>query len=550
MFHPIKLGNYAIHFALFVHQLSVLVLAAATGPSLPTVDLGYSLYRATALNESGAYYNFSNIRYAAPPTGDLRFRDPAPPLVDRTQVFDGTLGHFCPQTPVAWILRAFKNLGPDLSLFATQNTSQTPSEDCLFLDVISPVKVFNNAKGGRRNLAPVLVSIHGGGFFQGSKNAHNEAGLLQRGDNGFIFVAMNYRLSAFGFLSGLEESGANVTSPNAGLLDQRAALKWVRTYIHLFGGDRNQVTILGESTGGGSVQYHTTAYGGLEPEENCLFKQAIAQSPNIYIDDPKIKSEAANLFLQAAGATSVDEARKASTEVLQAAIAKAQLSAPFTDLVFAPSVDGAFVPDLPGRLYSEGRYIKSLNVLSAHVANEVPKPLSDPTATTDSDYDNFIKQKFPSASPAVQSYIINQLYPPIYNGSQPYKTPLERITLTIGDLIINCNAYALQRAYKTRGIHSYIFSIPPAVHAQDLAYTFYPDNEKQTIVPIALDIQQYLVQFIRTGNPNRDGLAPFPAYGNQKAVLNFTTEGVEAAVETAANSRCDYWLRGAYQPKA
>lgn len=114
-------------------------------------------------------------------------------------------------------------------------------------------------------------------------------------------------------------------------------MKWVRRYIHLFGGDRNRVTLLGESAGGGAILLHTVAYGGSRPWENQLFKQAIAQSPAPYMEDPKITSEGANLFLQAAGVTSVDEARKASTEVLQAALLKAQLTAPFTQLYFSES---------------------------------------------------------------------------------------------------------------------------------------------------------------------------------------------------------------------
>lgn len=518
--------------------------------SLPVVDLGYSLYRATVLNETGAYYNFSNIRYAAPPTGDLRFRDPAPPLPNRTQVLDGTFGNICPQFYAPWLFGAIKSLGPDANLFADPRTLLKQSEDCLFLDVISPVHIFKNAKKDQRNLAPVMVRIHGGGFFEGYKNADDPRGLLARAENRFIVVSMNYRLSAFGFLSSLEKSSANTSSSNAGLLDQRAALKWVQSYIHLFGGDRNQVTLFGESVGGGSVQFHTTAYGATKPGESGLFKQAIIQSPSAYIEDPKIKSEAANLFFQAAGVTSVDEARKMSTEVLQAAIAKVGQSASYGILQFGPSVDGDFVPDLPGRLYSEGRYYKDLNVLSAHNSDE-GRFFTNQTVTTDEDYDNFIKQKLPSASSAVQSYFINQLYPPIYNGSQPYKTPLERLTLTVGDLNVNSFTYALERAYEDTGIHSYIFSVPPAIHAQDLAYTFYPEvPTTPPVVPVALDVQRYIAQFVVTGNPNLAGPFPFPAYGNKKAVLNLTTGGPKMAVEDVANHRNDYWLQGTYQPKA
>ena len=183
--------------------------------------------------------------------------------------------------------------------------------------------------------------------------------------------------------------------------------------------------------------------------------------------------------------------------------------------------------------YSQGRFFTNQN------------------ATTDDDFDSSLQQLLPSASSAVQSYIINQLYPPVYNGSQPYMTPLERLTLFTGDILVDSFVHALERAYNNTGIHNYIFSISPAIHAQDLAYTYYPEIPKApTYVPIALDLQQYLAQFILTGNPNREGLVPFPAYGNGKAVLNLTTEGVKMTVETVANNRNDYLLQGTYQPRA
>ena len=137
------------------------------------------------------------------------------------------------------------------------------------------------------------------------------------------------QLGALGFLTGLEKSAENATSPNAGLLDQRYALKWVQQHIHLFGGDAKQVTILGQSAGGGSVEYHTVAYGGSKPEENSLFARAIAQSPAPILVEPKWQTYGANLLLESAGVSSVDELRRLPTEALQAAQQKAHDPAPY-----------------------------------------------------------------------------------------------------------------------------------------------------------------------------------------------------------------------------
>lgn len=116
------------------------------------------------------------------------------------------------------------------------------SEDCLFLDVFVPEDVFENA--GKGFGAPVLVWIYGGGYTGGSKNA-NPAGLLAASGNStngdVIYVAMNYRLGALGWMGGPSFQSEGGTS-NLGLYDQRMALEWVQENIHLFGGDKNRVS--------------------------------------------------------------------------------------------------------------------------------------------------------------------------------------------------------------------------------------------------------------------------------------------------------------------
>lgn len=140
----------------------------------------------------------------------------------------------------------------DVNLNGTRPTPDPrENEDCLFLDVYVPKKVFNAACNGRERakLKPVLVWIYGGGYTSGSKNL-NPSGLIERSDDGILFVAMNYRLGALGFMAGptFQQGG----TANAGLYDQRFALEWVQKNIHLFGGDKTKVTVLGESAGGGS----------------------------------------------------------------------------------------------------------------------------------------------------------------------------------------------------------------------------------------------------------------------------------------------------------
>ena len=150
--------------------------------------------------DSGRYYNFSNIRYAAPPLGALRFAAPQPPLDERKLgIQDGTRASVCPQAaPASW---NWLNTGlPDGQVIPVGNSTLPQSEDCLYLDVIVPKRVFDNRGERTENskLAPVMVNIHGGGFFIGDKaNLYPPQGLLASSHNEMIFVSMNYRVRLF-----------------------------------------------------------------------------------------------------------------------------------------------------------------------------------------------------------------------------------------------------------------------------------------------------------------------------------------------------------------
>lgn len=166
----------------------------------PTVDLKYSRYRPTAINEEEGYYNFSNIRYAAPPVGDRRWKAPQPPLsTGHRHVENGSLGFICPQSAPSWFYEGNTALGRLGDVIPPAVSSQEQSEDCLFLDVTAPVKSFPTGPGGedlQKKLAPVLVNIHGGGFWMGEKRAlYPPNGLLKAGNNSFVYVSVNYRVT-------------------------------------------------------------------------------------------------------------------------------------------------------------------------------------------------------------------------------------------------------------------------------------------------------------------------------------------------------------------
>jgi para-nitrobenzyl esterase len=197
---------------------------------------------------------FAGIPFAAPPVGERRFRPPAPPDRWRGTRDATTFGPTAPQNPSA------------TELMAGGGRRHPASEDCLTLNVWTPAL----DDGGR----PVMVWIHGGAFTTGSGGVpwYHGTRLAHRGD--VVVVTVNYRLGAFGFLHLEEVLGEKYAgSGNLGLLDQVAALEWVRDNINGFGGDPARVTVFGESAGGMSVASLLAM-----PAAAGLFHRAIAQS--------------------------------------------------------------------------------------------------------------------------------------------------------------------------------------------------------------------------------------------------------------------------------
>jgi carboxylesterase type B len=192
--------------------------------------------------------------------GDLRWR---PPLnteeiqyMDPGEPKDATKpGPICFQGIPAW----FKiKLGTPAS---------RESEDCLLLDVSVPIKSDSDAS------LPVMVQIHGGGFTMGDASLYSGDALMAHSRGSIIYVSIQYRLGAYGFLSS-KAVGAD-GSPNVGLIDQRAALDWVNRHISSFGGDPNRVTIMGASAGGGSATAQMMLWGGSPGNDKPPFSAAI-----------------------------------------------------------------------------------------------------------------------------------------------------------------------------------------------------------------------------------------------------------------------------------
>ncbi|KAE8350345.1 Alpha/Beta hydrolase protein [Aspergillus coremiiformis] len=538
----------------------------STASNLPVVDLGYELHQAFSLDETTGLYNFSNIRYATPPLGNLRFRAPLPPKVNRSEVQTGAAGRVCPQATPIWsryIMPQFlKSYFTNSSFNASLDISSYPvplqqdpriSEDCLFLDVVVPQKVFDRARGKspvpKENLAPVIVYFYGGGYVVGDKSGVNPSGLIQRsqqqGKYGIIYVSLNYRLGAFGWLAG--HTVARQGTPNAALHDQRLGLTWVTQNIHLFGGDAGRITVMGVSAGSGSILHQLTAYKALQGPS--LFQQAILQSPAWEPNhDTDKQEETFRQYLRLLNVSTVNEARQLPSEKLIAANALQVSSSLYGTFTYGPVVDGIFVPDLPSKLLLRGEFDHRVKILNGHTMNEALM-YTPPSSLQGDGLRALIDEHFPEISENMKDVMLNVLYPPILDGKHGYQSWVERVSLVLSDICFQCNSYHVNHAYKNNA-YSYVFSIPPAMHWMDHPYTFYIQGGKPIVEnplfqvtneTVAFILQDYLTSFIQTGKPTSPLGPALEIYGPKNRVMNLGSDKITGMSDPASNARCVYW---------
>jgi para-nitrobenzyl esterase len=271
---------------------------------------------------------FLGLPYAAPPVGDLRWRPPQP-AAKWTGIYDATkFRSRCEQWHV-WNDYIFTDPGP--------------SEDCLYLNVYEPAA----AKTGSG--LPVMVWIHGGGFLAGagSEPRYTSPALVAKD---VIVVTLNYRLNVFGFLASEDlVKEQNGHAGNYGLMDQVAALRWVKANIAAFGGDPGNVTVFGESAGSFAVSALTVA-----PSAAGLFQKLIGESGasfggGLSMGSMSERAKSDQAFVASLGVHSLAELRALPADKLIAAMQ--QRKGPGFSLV----VDGSFLPeDLP-TAYAAGR---------------------------------------------------------------------------------------------------------------------------------------------------------------------------------------------------
>ncbi|SPQ21482.1 71117122-090b-44f1-9b5e-52a02fb6a7c1 [Thermothielavioides terrestris] len=337
---------------MFLRTAILVGLAARSALADPSVTLRKNkvTYRGTA---AGGVEHFQNIRYAHDTSGQRRFAPPEPySSPEGAEVDASAPGPACPQSKAA-MPPYFVEI-PEIS------------EDCLNLRIARPA---GTAEGD--NL-PVVVHLHGGGVVKGSAyDPHFDPDKLitlsKSLSKPIIYVALNYRLTIFGFarLPILKEQ----KSLNNGIRDQRAGLQWVKDNIAAFGGDPDRITLFGLSAGGTATSLHLVSYGG---EKGVPFTRAWAMSgpPGTALN---MSSDVSELHTR-----NVAAMVGCGDEVEDAKLLECLRNVPFEELTkkameysvsnhppgglftFIPSIDGDFFPERQSVLYRSGRFVKGI----------------------------------------------------------------------------------------------------------------------------------------------------------------------------------------------
>ena len=223
----------------------------------------------------------------------------------------------------------------------------------------------------------------------------------------------------------------------------------------------------------------------------------------------------------------------------------------YATFTFGPVVDGFISPALPGVLLLHGQFDKRLKVMVGHNSDE-GLLFTSPFIQNQTAFAAALQSLFPDAPNKTITYIDTVLYPPVFDGTYGYTNQIERTALAISESSFTCNTRFLDLAFKNQ-TYSYLFSVPPGLHGQDVPYTYFngdtstSDDGSPVNSTVAKAFQDYLTSFALNGSPNEQGVPYFPLYGSNSSLLNIASTNLSLPLtDTVANSRCDWWQKALY----
>lgn len=448
--------------------------ARQTNSTKLIVPLDYvTLQGATSSTYNLTY--FRRIPFGASTAGENRFKAPQPPAPITNGTYETDRGFdMCPQRTV------------------------NGSEDCLYLGV------YSRPWQPTKKLRPVLLTFYGGGFIRGSAeftippSGYPVLNVSQSND--YVVVYSNYRTNVFGFLPGKKVGESKEADLNTGLLDQQAALQWIQKYIHHFGGSKDDVTIWGQSAGGGSVVAQTIATGN---KNKSLFKRAMSSSPfwpkTYRYDSPENEAIYKQVVADVGCANSTDEIaclKAADLQALRDSALRLSTSLQYTtsSFVFGPIIDDVFLTK-PLSAVIKGGKLNAPTVLASYNLHEgenfIPPGFQKDATASDgfnssvSSFDAWLSGFLPGLK---ESDIARAkaLYPVTGTAEEiAYNTTYLRAGLLYRDLVLACPAYWLADKAEKGWLIEY--TIAPAKHASDTIYVSpihypFPSRSERTML--------------------------------------------------------------------
>ncbi|HYB99650.1 MAG TPA: carboxylesterase family protein [Candidatus Limnocylindrales bacterium] len=479
---------------------------------------------------AGNVVEFLGIPFAAPPVGPLRFRPPAP-VPDFGHLNASSYSSACPQV---------------------DGIIGTPSEneDCLYLNVWTPTLTPEEPR-------PVMVWIHGGGNVSGStgdfvpfppyesERLYDASALADAHDT--VVVSINYRLGVFGFFAHADLAGEDPSFPyagNQGLLDQVAALVWVRDNIASFGGDPDNVTIFGESAGSWDVCAHM-----ISPLSAGLFHRAISQSGgcSVGVASAEDADISANAIAAAAGCDGAPDELACLRALPVAdllAAGPAGEASPSIGANLGISIDGGMVPDHPRDLFDAGLFARVPYILGANSDEGTLFFVGSEPIETDEEYQAELLTRF-----ADYADEIALLYP-----SDDFASPQDALIRVVGDASLVCSTYDVAKRVAAHKNRTYFYNfarvIPlpfvslldlGAFHGAEIAYVFGsvppPTSYDQTL---GRQIQEYWSRFAEKGKPKATKALGWPKFNaRSQKVLRLNAQLNK--LDGFRRAQCEFW---------
>ena len=521
-----------LSFWLFGGLTALGLFAASAQAQTPVVQVAQGEVRGTVDRGARAWLG---LPFAAPPVGGLRWK---PPVTAPAWSGVRPADHFaasCQQ------VAAPQGLGPWSHEYAT---SDPVSEDCLYLNIWAPAP--NGRKAVKKR--PVLVWIYGGGFGSGSGAVpiYNGAALAKKG---IVVVNMNYRVGVYGFFAhaDLDKENAQGASGNYGLMDQIAALKWVRANIAAFGGDPENVTIAGQSAGAASVHFLIDS-----PQAKGLFVRAIAESGSgmgLVVADHATADAAGAKFAAAGGVTTLAQLRGLTPDQLLAAAKAAG------GMNFGPSVDGLVFADAAT---ADDGNSSDVPVLTGMTANEGSSAYAfgTPLTMTPDGLRQSIDHRYGAYAPTIAA---------LYPAGDDAAATLARETLARDRGVASMYLWAMHRETKSHTpIYAYLWThVEPgldaakykAFHSSEVPYVFgtldTPDRPFTALDHKLSDqVQAYWLNFVRKGDPNGPGLPHWPQLTtSDRLILNIGDDThVQPILDPARLEALTHYIRGGGAP--